>query len=218
MYICNYYVAFTLISCIFSKTRSSAPLTRHTGSPSAFPGGHTRPAGRGPSGSSAPTYQAAEEVGFGTCHGERKANAARGLNDTGCDLSRGCNYCEYRYSHKWYFSETRSNGPGRWRLEPVLPVCKTKPISIAPGSLSATPALIWIGAGSHGRLSGGSSLRFSGWISGGHRGPSVERPSVQLHGQDRGPHISLDFSIVNMILMFCDGPFVGRPFSRYFLF
>src|ERR1700694_6014245 len=30
--------------------------------------------------------QAAEEVGFGTCRGERKANAARGLDDTGSDF------------------------------------------------------------------------------------------------------------------------------------
>jgi hypothetical protein len=30
--------------------------------------------------------QAAEEVGFGTCRGERKANAAGGLDDTGGDF------------------------------------------------------------------------------------------------------------------------------------
>ena len=30
--------------------------------------------------------QAAEEVGFGTCRGERKANAARGLDDPGGDF------------------------------------------------------------------------------------------------------------------------------------
>jgi hypothetical protein len=30
--------------------------------------------------------QAAEEVGFGTCRGERKANAVRGLDDTGSDF------------------------------------------------------------------------------------------------------------------------------------
>jgi hypothetical protein len=30
--------------------------------------------------------QAAEEVGFGTCCGEREANAARGLDDTGGDF------------------------------------------------------------------------------------------------------------------------------------
>ena len=30
--------------------------------------------------------QAAEEVGFGTCRGERKADAARGLDDTGGDF------------------------------------------------------------------------------------------------------------------------------------
>src|ERR1700724_2174490 len=32
-------------------------------------------------------WQAAEEVGFGTCRGERKANAARGLDDTGGGFS-----------------------------------------------------------------------------------------------------------------------------------
>jgi hypothetical protein len=32
--------------------------------------------------------QAAEEVGFGTCRGERKANAAGGLDDTGGDFKR----------------------------------------------------------------------------------------------------------------------------------
>ena len=31
-------------------------------------------------------WQAADQVGFGTCDGERKANAARGLDDTGCDF------------------------------------------------------------------------------------------------------------------------------------
>ena len=31
-------------------------------------------------------WQAADQVGFRTCHGERKANAARGLDDTGCDF------------------------------------------------------------------------------------------------------------------------------------
>src|SRR5258705_12976675 len=31
-------------------------------------------------------WQAAEEVGFGTCRGERKANAAGGLDDTGWDF------------------------------------------------------------------------------------------------------------------------------------
>ena len=31
-------------------------------------------------------WQAAEEIGFGTCRGERKANAARGLDDTGGDF------------------------------------------------------------------------------------------------------------------------------------
>src|SRR5260370_18255229 len=31
-------------------------------------------------------WQAAEEVGFGTCRGERKANAAGGLDDTGGDF------------------------------------------------------------------------------------------------------------------------------------
>ena len=30
--------------------------------------------------------QTAEEVGFGTCRGERKANAAGGLDDAGCDF------------------------------------------------------------------------------------------------------------------------------------
>ena len=30
--------------------------------------------------------QAADQVGFGTCRGERKANAARGLDDPGCDF------------------------------------------------------------------------------------------------------------------------------------
>ena len=30
--------------------------------------------------------QAAEEVGFGTCRGEREADAARGLDDTGGDF------------------------------------------------------------------------------------------------------------------------------------
>ena len=30
--------------------------------------------------------QAAEEVGFGTCRGERKADASRGLDDTGGDF------------------------------------------------------------------------------------------------------------------------------------
>src|ERR1700730_3853616 len=30
--------------------------------------------------------QAAEEVGFGTCCGEGEANAARGLDDPGCDF------------------------------------------------------------------------------------------------------------------------------------
>ena len=30
--------------------------------------------------------QAAEQVGLGTCCGERKANAARGLDDTGSDF------------------------------------------------------------------------------------------------------------------------------------
>ena len=38
--------------------------------------------------------QAAEEVGFGACCGERKANAARGLDDTGGDFqetkTQGC--------------------------------------------------------------------------------------------------------------------------------
>src|SRR5664280_2139729 len=32
--------------------------------------------------------QAAEEVGFGTCRGERKADAARGLDDTGAIFKR----------------------------------------------------------------------------------------------------------------------------------
>lgn len=32
------------------------------------------------------TWQTAEEVGFGTCRGERKANAARGLDDAGGDF------------------------------------------------------------------------------------------------------------------------------------
>ena len=31
-------------------------------------------------------WQAAEEIGFGTCRGERKADAARGLDDTGGDF------------------------------------------------------------------------------------------------------------------------------------
>ena len=31
-------------------------------------------------------WQAADQVGFGTCRGERKANAARGLDDTGGDF------------------------------------------------------------------------------------------------------------------------------------
>ena len=31
-------------------------------------------------------WQAAEEVGFGTCRGERKANAAGGLDDPGGDF------------------------------------------------------------------------------------------------------------------------------------
>ena len=31
-------------------------------------------------------WQAAEEVGFGTCRGERKANAARGLDHTGSEF------------------------------------------------------------------------------------------------------------------------------------
>ncbi len=31
-------------------------------------------------------WQAAEEIGFGTCRGERKANTARGLDDTGGDF------------------------------------------------------------------------------------------------------------------------------------
>ena len=30
--------------------------------------------------------QAAEEIGFGACRGERKADAARGLDDTGGDF------------------------------------------------------------------------------------------------------------------------------------
>ena len=30
--------------------------------------------------------QAADQVGFGTCDGERKANAARGFDDPGCDF------------------------------------------------------------------------------------------------------------------------------------
>src|ERR1700730_4381778 len=31
-------------------------------------------------------WQAADQVGFGTCRGERKANAARGLDDPGGDF------------------------------------------------------------------------------------------------------------------------------------
>ena len=31
-------------------------------------------------------WQAAEEIGFGTCRGERKADASRGLDDTGGDF------------------------------------------------------------------------------------------------------------------------------------
>ena len=33
-------------------------------------------------------WQAAEQIGFGTCGGERKADAARGLDDTGGDFKR----------------------------------------------------------------------------------------------------------------------------------
>src|ERR1700732_3078942 len=35
-------------------------------------------------------WQAAEEVGFGTCRGERKANAAGGLDDPGGGPYRRC--------------------------------------------------------------------------------------------------------------------------------
>src|SRR5450631_3144079 len=31
-------------------------------------------------------WQAADQVGFGTCRGKRRANAARGLDDTGSDF------------------------------------------------------------------------------------------------------------------------------------
>jgi hypothetical protein len=41
--------------------------------------GAARPAGQR-------AWQAADQVGFGTCRGERKANAARGLDDTGGDF------------------------------------------------------------------------------------------------------------------------------------
>jgi hypothetical protein len=47
--------------------------------------GGTRPAGQGPSGSSAPGKHR-DQVGFGTCRGERKANAAGGLDDAGGDF------------------------------------------------------------------------------------------------------------------------------------
>jgi hypothetical protein len=41
--------------------------------------------------------KAAEEVGFGTCRGERKADASRGLDDTGGD-----------------FQETKTQRPDEW--------------------------------------------------------------------------------------------------------
>ena len=44
-----------------------------------------RPVGYGPSGSSAPG-KLRKEVGFGICRGERKADASRGLDDTGGDF------------------------------------------------------------------------------------------------------------------------------------
>jgi hypothetical protein len=47
--------------------------------------GGAGPAGQGPSGQQR-AWQAADQVGFGTRRGERKANAARGLDDPGGDF------------------------------------------------------------------------------------------------------------------------------------